>query len=175
MYTRVGVLHSILSSAGFFHLSSHKNTIVGKPSHLTPSSHLPTEQAACVSAQKTLLQVSQNRGYMRILQKSLVCRGCEVTSRFKYKRESPQSQLLALMQLIKKTVKPSLLYWFCVFLSQGLWSTHQPGKPRLVSQPLPFLALIRASQVCTKETSLTSLLYRISDGSQGPLLIYLND
>lgn len=148
---------------------------MGKPSHLTPSSHLPTEQEACMSAQKILLQLSQNRECRRILQKSLVCRGCEVTSRFKNKRESPQSQLLALMQLIKKTVKPSLLYLFCVFLSQGLWFTHQPGKPRLVSWPLPFLALMRASQVCTKETSLTSLRYRISDGSQKPLLIYLND
>lgn len=130
--------------------SSHKNTTMGKPSHLTPSSHLPTEQEACMSAQKILQQVSQNRECMRILQKSLVCKGCEVTSRFKNKREPPPGPI----------IKPPLLRWFCVFLSQGPWST-QPGKARLASWPLPFLALIRASQVCTKETSLTSLLYRI--------------
>lgn len=102
----LGLIHFILSEAGFF----HQATTMGKPSHLTPSSHHPTEQEACMSAHESLLQVSQNGKFTRTLQKSLLCRGCEVTSSFKNEQASPQSRLLGLMQLVKQAIKPFLLY-----------------------------------------------------------------
>ena len=158
--------------------SSHTHTHTLAP-HRTRSLHV---------SHKILLQLSPIRKFTRILQKSLVCKGYEVTSSFKNWQESPQSQLLGLIQLIKQTIKPSLLDESCVFLFQrpvwGESARHASPRPvahhtqeSLQTSPLSLLALIRASQMCVKETSFTSLLYQrvISDGSQEPVLIYLND
>ena len=164
--------------------SSHTHT----HTHIHTHTLAPHRTRSLHVSHKILLQLSLIRKFTRILQKSPVCKGYEVTSSFKNWQESPQSQLLGLIQLIKQTIKPSLLDEPCVFLFQrpvgGESAGHASPRPvvhhtqeSLQTSPLSLLALIRASQVCAKETSFTSLLYQrvISDGSQEPVLIYLND
>lgn len=105
-----------------------------------------------------------------------------MTSSFKDAPASPESRLLGLMQLIKQTIKPFLLYEFCVFLLQRPFGDAAPGLGSTLTQESLDLRLglcpsspLSGTQVRTKETSLSSLVHQISDGSQEPVLIHLSD